>query len=302
MFSTSMLSDSVVAIVGMGLMGGSLGMALCRSNACKEVRALVRGQETAEASMSLNAAHVAGQDPATILSGADLVVFATPVRSIERQISQFSDYFDPGTVVTDMGSVKRGISRIMRSLPQHVYAVGGHPMCGKETSGIQAADPDLFLNKVWVLTPVNDNDTRALSAISNLIEASGAKKVVMSPDDHDAVVAAISHLPYLMASTLVAVAEKSAHSQPAVWDLASSGFRDTSRVASGDLNMIMDILCSNKDNIIPVLETARNHMKKIIELLSSGQEDSLREVLSEVRQRRRNMFLPSISEEKLVCS
>jgi prephenate dehydrogenase len=274
----------------MGLMGGSLGMALFKTGACKEVRALVRREETAREAISLRAAHVASQDRADALLGADLVVMATPVRTIERQVSQLAEFIPHGATVTDMGSVKGAIVEAMKKLPNGVHAVGGHPMCGKEISGIHAADPGLFENKVWVITPLPESDPEAVGLVIEMAQAVGARPVVMSAEEHDVTTACISHLPYLLASTLVGVAEETSEEEDAVWELASSGFRDTSRVAAGDLTMMMDILCANSENVLLMLDRAGRKLTRFRELLLRRDEEELKRELSRVRERRAGMF------------
>jgi len=284
------LRESVVTIVGMGLMGGSLGMALVRENACRHVRALVRREETARDAVSLRAAHDAVQDPQDALNDSDLVVIATPVRTIERQVSELAAFMRPGSVMTDMGSVKRTIVDAMKRLPQDVRAIGGHPMCGKETSGIQSADPDLFRDKVWVMTPVNEGGEAARDLVTEMIASVAAKPVMMPAEEHDVAVACISHLPYLLACTLVGVAEETGKDSAAVWELASSGFKDTSRVAAGDLTMMMDILSANTENVLLMLGRAGSKLARYTELLLRGHEEELTRELAEARDRRTGMF------------
>jgi len=272
-------------------MGGSLGRSLVRRRLCREVRALARRQEAADAAIAFQAADIAGTEPEGILSNVDLLVLATPVRTIEAQIGSLSRYLKSGAVITDMGSVKSGIVRAMDDLPSRVHGVGGHPMCGKETAGIEASDPDLFLGKVWVLTPQANTDGKALNLVQELASAVGAKPLIMSAEDHDKVVACVSHLCYMLAATLVAVAEEAATELPAVWTLASSGFRDTSRVAAGDLTMMTDILSANKANVCQMLAKTRSRIDLFMDLLERGDERLLKAALADVRARRAAMFV-----------
>jgi prephenate dehydrogenase len=164
-----------------------------------------------------------------------------------------------GAIITDMGSVKRNIMQAMEQLPPHIGAVGGHPMCGKETPGLQASDPDLFRGKAWVLIRPNQTHPEALELIEEMVTVVGAQPLLMSADDHDLIAACVSHLPYVLAATLVAVAEETALEKPDVWSLASSGFRDTSRVAGGDLTMMMDILAANRDSRLRMVSGDHDH-------------------------------------------
>jgi prephenate dehydrogenase len=284
-------SECVVTIVGMGLMGGSLGMALVKADACKEVRALVRREEAMREAVEMKAAHSASRDPRTALSGAHIVVAATPVLAIERQLAHLAEFMDPSAILTDMGSVKGAIVEAMQRLPQSIRAIGGHPMCGKEISGIRAADTGLFRGKVWVITPTSNGDSEAAALVTEMVRAVGAIPLVMSPDEHDMITACISHLPYLLASALVGVAEETSQENAGVWDLASSGFRDTSRVASGDLTMMMDILVSNRENILLMLKRTTRVLNRFMDLLAREDEVELKRELSRTRERRSGMFV-----------
>jgi prephenate dehydrogenase len=285
------LKKSVITIVGLGLMGGSLGKTLVRGKICREVRALVRRDSAAHEAVRSGVVHLAGSDGQSIIDGADIVIFAVPVRTIESQVKEFEKFYRKGAVITDMGSVKAGIVKSMESLRDDVIPVGGHPMCGKEKAGLENADPELFKNKVWALTPCARTTSEAMDLLSDLITAVGARLLIIDPEDHDRAVACISHLPYLMASTLVAVTERSAPECPAVWELASTGFKDTSRVAAGDLNMMLDILVENKTNLLELIDRACDQFGILRELILSNDEESLRGYLEKIKLRRSGMFL-----------
>ncbi len=274
----------------MGLMGGSLGKALVRGAECKEVRALVRREQAADQAVGVGAAHRAGIDPEGLLGSADLVVLASPVRTIERQVAELHRFMKPGAVMTDVGSVKTGIVKVMDALPDHLHAIGGHPMCGKERSGLAAADPDLFRDRVWVLTPSKKTNGEALRQVEAVIEFVGARKVILDARSHDIAVSCISHLPYLLAATLVGVAEDSAKHRPELWKLAAGGFRDASRVAASDLTMMIDILAANRHNTVRMLKRASRRIERMIQLMNQKNEDDLRNMLSKARERRMSMF------------
>jgi prephenate dehydrogenase len=284
------LPDARITIVGLGLMGGSLGKALVRAAACRQVNGLVRREAAAKEAVAVGAAHIAGTDPQLLLGEADLVVLATPARTIEEQISTLFPFMKTGAVITDMGSVKRNIMTAMEQLPSHIEAVGGHPMCGKETPGLQASDPDLFRGKVWVLVRATQTNPPALGLVEELVRTVGAQPLFMAADDHDLTAACVSHLPYLLAATLVAVAEETARERPEVWTLASSGFRDTSRVAGGDLTMMMDILAANRDSVLQMLEKAQRIIKGFTRSMAGQDESGLHKALSDIHDRRASMF------------
>jgi len=289
------LSDATVTIVGLGLMGGSLGKALVGSGACRQVRGLVRRLAVARDAVALGATHLAGMDAEQLLDGADLVVLATPVRTIERQIAMLHPFMKAGAILTDMGSVKRNIVHAMEQLPPHIKAVAGHPMCGKETPGLRASDQDLFREKVWVLIRSKQTDPIALELVEEMVRSVGAQALFMSAEDHDLVAACVSHLPYVLAATLVSVAEETALGLPDVWNLASSGFRDTSRVAGGDLTMMTDILAANRDSVLQMLETAQRILKGFAGAIADTDETGLHKALASIRARRSAMFVEQSS-------
>jgi prephenate dehydrogenase len=284
------LAESTVAIVGLGLMGGSLGMALVRAGACREVRAIVRREEATEAALAAGAAHRADTRPEKLLADADLLVLATPVRTIQEQVSQMARYLKDGAVLTDLGSVKRNVIQAMADLPPHIHPVGGHPMCGKEVSGLDAADPDLFHDHVWVVTPLDRTPSLAMALVGEMVEVLGARPVIMAAQTHDTIVACISHLPYMLATALVSVAEDVSADLPAVWTLAAGGFRDTSRIAASDVTMMMDILAANNDQVRTMLVRARDSIQEFIDLLESGDLGTLSRKVQVTRDRRRGMF------------
>ncbi len=265
-------------------------MALIRAGACKEVRALVRREEAVDEVFAWGASNVAGTNARQLLEGADLVVLATPVRTIESHVSELHRFVKSGATITDMGSVKTGIVKAMDNLPPHVRALGGHPMCGKETSGLVSADPTLFRDRVWVLTPSKRTDTGALSLVEAMIEATGARGMVMDAENHDKAVSCISHLPYVLATTLMGVAKDAATDLPEIWDLAADGFRDTSRIAASDLTMMVDILAANRENVLHMLHRASGAIDRIAQLVTTKNEEGLRNMLGEIRNRRTRMF------------
>jgi prephenate dehydrogenase len=221
-----------VAIIGLGLMGGSLALALKQRNICTEVVALVRRVEAAQEAIAAGVTDFATTDPAQALPKADLIIFTTPVRTIIRQLGQFAPFYQPGAVITDMGSTKQEIVRSMDALPSGVHPVGSHPMCGKEQAGLDAAEAKLYEGAPWIVTPLERTPPDATRLIFELAEAVGAKPRLLAPDRHDKLVAAISHLPHALATTLVLTAQQEAEDDPVVWEVAASGFRDTSRSAS----------------------------------------------------------------------
>jgi prephenate dehydrogenase len=284
------LKDKQVCIVGLGLMGGSFGMALRRAGAVREVVGVVRRPEAAGEVIALGAVDRATLDGPATVTEADIVVLCTPVRTIIRQIGDLGPYLRPGAVLTDMGSTKRAICRAMEALPDGVQPVGAHPMCGKETAGIAAAQPDLYRGKVWVVSPLPRSSPEAMATVEALGQVVGSRVIRLEPDRHDRLVAAISHLPYLLSCGLVAAADVLAQHDPAVWQVAASGFRDTSRLAASDVSMLLDILLTNREPVLAMVERFQAHLDALADLLRRGDESSLAAELERIQRIRRARY------------
>ncbi len=269
------LADCRIAIVGLGLMGASLAMDLMQNNLCREVRGVARRTSTVLDAFFARAVYLATNDVHTGVLGADIVILATPVRTIVDQINEIAPTLWPGTIVMDMGSTKGEICAALDTLPLHIQPIGGHPMTGKETAGFEAAELNLYRNATWVLTPLTrtTSDTVALSL--ELVEAVGARPVVLPPERHDNLVAAISHLPFLAASALVHTTVETGMRDPKVWELAAGGFRDTSRVAASDTRMFLDILMTNQPAVLAQLDNYMGQLGELRTLLESGNEAEL---------------------------
>ena len=221
---------------------------------------------------------------------ADLIVLATPVRTILELVPQVGALATSGCLLMDMGSTKAKIVEAMEALPPHLQAVGGHPMCGKEASGLEVAEADLYQGATFVLTPLRRTRPEALTLAQELVETVGARSVLMDAERHDRLVAAVSHLPYLLSVGLVAAAEEVAAEDELVWELAASGFRDTSRLAASDVTMMLDILLTNRAAVGETLSRFANQLNAIAHLLEADDEKGLRSSMEQVRKRREGMF------------
>lgn len=278
-----------VAIVGMGLMGGSLGLALRERRPTIHVTGIVRRVEQVERCVALGASHAATTDMAAGVADADLVVLSTPVRTLMAQIPEVARRMQPGAVLTDMGSTKAAVMRAMAQIPWSIQPVGGHPMCGKEVAGLEAADPNLYQGATWPLTPLERTDRAATAGVKALVEAVGGRPVMLEADRHDRLVAAISHLPYLLAVSLVEVADEMADEDDLVWSLAASGFRDTSRLAASDLAMMLDILATNRRYVAAMATRLHRRLGQLVTALEAGdvaEAADLQPRLAEAREKR----------------
>jgi prephenate dehydrogenase len=283
------LGEARVAIVGLGLMGGSLGLALRQRRSCREVTGIARRQETVPLALAMGAVDRATTDLAAGVADADIVVLATPVRTILRQIPLLGSFLSPPCVVLDMGSTKSAICRALAALPDGLQPVGGHPMCGKESAGIEVAEATLYEGKTFVLTPLPRTSAQAVALAASLATAVGSRVIFLEPERHDRLVAAISHLPYLLSTALVATAEGVGQADDAVWKVAASGFRDTSRLAASDVTMMLDILLTNREAVLAMIEAFQGHLRSLAEHLQANDEAGLRALLEAARARRSKM-------------
>jgi len=262
------LKEMQVTIVGLGLMGGSLALALrgkvarisgVDRDATIAIRA-VRGGIVQAATTSL----------AEGLAGADLLLLATPVRAIIELLAALP-HLRPhdGCMVLDVGSTKREICAAMSQLPTRFAAMGGHPMCGKESAGLAEADAQLFQGQTFVLSPpTSEPDPTLLPLAIELVHAIGAAPVVISPEHHDALAALTSHLPFLLAATLMKQAAQSASEDPLIWPVSSSGLQSMTRLAGSNPQMMADILATNREPILTALHAFQSELEALILLLS----------------------------------
>jgi prephenate dehydrogenase len=284
------LAEAQVTIVGLGLMGGSLAAALSGAGACRQVVGVARRRSTLATAEELRFIHKGTTDLHEGVCDADVVILATPVRDILNRIEAIGHLLKPGCVLMDIGSTKRAISEAMATLPLHVQPLGGHPMCGKETSGLTMAEPDLFRDKVFVLSPLPRTAPQALALAQDLVRAIGARPLILDPERHDRLVAATSHLPYLLAVTLVRVAEGFAQEDNLLWRLAASGFRDTSRLAGTDITMMLDIIATNRGPILQALGRAQAELSALAQCLEQDDLGSLERALTTARTRRMEVY------------
>jgi len=285
-----MLQEKRIAVVGLGLMGGSMAGALRMRQVCQEVIGIAHRPETAAQALERGLVDRATTDLAAGVSNADIVILATPVRTIIKLLHEIGRLVGPGCLIMDLGSTKTAIIQAMSALPDHVQPVGGHPMCGKETAGLEAAETTLYQDKLFLLVPGRQTGPRAMELACSLVQAIGAHPLILTPEEHDRLVAAVSHLPYLLAVALVATAEDLSVEDGRVWEIAASGFRDTSRLAASGVRMMLDILLTNRDAVQEMVKRAQNHLSRLAGLMAQGDEETLCRVLDAVQQRRKELF------------
>jgi prephenate dehydrogenase len=275
------------AIVGLGLMGGSFALKLKAQDEKRKIIGITRSRATLDAALECGAIDRAS-DQLDAARDADLVVLATPVRTILQQLTQLAAIAKDGALLLDMGSTKRAIVRAMDDLPERLFAVGGHPMCGKEVGGFGAADATLYQNKVFVLTPTARSTPGAMNRARAVAETLGSRVIELDAALHDEMVAAISHLPYVVAANLVTTVVNQSHADDLLMQLASSGYRDTTRLAASDVTMMLDILLTNSENIADLMRQYSRAFGELADAISKGDEKTLRAVLERAAHERQN--------------
>ncbi|MCD6165655.1 prephenate dehydrogenase [bacterium] len=264
---------SRITIVGTGLIGGSFGLALKRKQVVTTVYGIDR-PEVIQKALDIGAVDI-GFDSAklaTILPQAELVILATPISQILADIPLIAKIISPGTLVTDVGSTKRQIVETAdHHFPTGRWFIGGHPMTGSEKRGIDAADPFLFENATYVLTPGKSSDSPKVQKLANLLEYLGAKTVFLDPTTHDEIAAGVSHLPQFIAVALVNLIAEKNQENPYYLRLAAGGFRDITRIASSPYEIWHDICQTNAQKISQFIDRFINKLSQLKTLLETNQ-------------------------------
>ena len=279
----AMLSEIRVVIVGLGLMGGSLARALR-----PHVRCLIAIDRSEATRSQIVAEGIADEARAELdgmqLTRQDLVILATPVSNIIYHIRMLPRLAPRGCMLMDIGSTKLDICLAMNDLPGWFQAIGAHPMCGKEVSGYANSSAELYQNQTFILTPTVRTTPHLQELLLEIIKVVGAVPVTLPPKEHDQTVALISHLPYLLAATLMQQASMAAetYADPnVVWHVSASGFRDTSRVSGSSPAMMRDILLTNQQAVLQQLLRYQRELSNVIDMVNDGDPDRVAKWLSE---------------------
>ncbi len=265
------------AIVGVGLIGGSVGLALRARSGCSRVVGVGRSPDALEAALRRGALDEAATDLAAGLRGADLVVLAAPVRACIGLLPAVAAAVGPDAVITDVASTK---AEIVAAAPPGPAFVGGHPLAGSERSGIEAASADLFEGATWVLTPGGATATWAVERVAALAAGLGARPVVMDAATHDRRVAAVSHLPQAVAVALAAAVPVEA------LPLAARGFRDTTRLADSSPEVWNDVFATNRDNVVAMIAAMEDVLGELRAAIAGGDEAAVAAIFVRAAARR----------------
>lgn len=267
-----------VVIIGLGLIGGSLGLVIKDKRLAKEVIGISRRKSTIQKALAMKAVDNVTLDLKKGVKGADLVIIAAPVFKIVSIAKIIAPLLKKGAILTDAGSTKRYIvSNIEKIVPGGLYFVGSHPMAGSEKSGVVHADKNLFKGAFCVLTKTKNTNPTALNKIKRFWSGLGMKVVIMSPKEHDKAVSRISHLPHSVAISLVNSLGQ------ADLRLAAGGLKDTTRIASGEAELWKDIFLTNRENLIKDIRVFRKELSKVEYALKNNGGARLLKILSKAK-------------------
>jgi prephenate dehydrogenase len=276
-----------VALIGVGLLGGSLGLALRKHRLAKSVVGFVRRKASEAECKKLKAVNLATRDLRRAVQDADLVVLCTPIAQMRLLVQQMLPALKRDAIVTDVGSVKASVVRDLESLVAGAggHFIGSHPMAGAEKTGVAYARENLFENAVCVVTPTRKSDLKALRKIERLWSSVGCRLLTLTPAVHDELVSRSSHLPHLVAAGLANLVLDPRHSkeQPA---LCANGFRDTTRIASGSPEMWRDIAMANRRNVSHAVDTFIRDLRRFRLALAKGDAKAITRFFEQAKQRR----------------
>ena len=292
-----------LTIIGLGLIGGSWGMALKRVKPEIEICGVDVDQEAIKIGQETRAIDWGTTDIVAGVADADMVVIATSIYATIQVIKRIVPYLKEGCILTDVASIKGNIvSAIDEVLPRTIYYIGGHPMAGSHSKGIIGADSYLFENAVYILTPTANTNGASLENLSQLVQALGAKVLYLSPEEHDLKVAAISHLPHVVASALVNSVGKLEEEEEGVLKLAAGGFRDITRIADSQPEMWRDIFLLNRASVLSMLTRFKEAITDLEEKIIKEEEEDLHQLLWQAKNWRSQVpakikgLLPKIYE------
>jgi len=280
-----------ITIIGLGLIGGSIGLALKQNNTTVEVVGYSRTPQTISLAYQCGAIDRGEPELLDAIANATIVIIATPVLTIKEILSKIGLHLPSGCVVTDTASTKEDIMKWAEEyLPVTASFIGGHPMAGKEQNGILAAEPGLFQQHTYCLVKGAQSHPEAVDTMLEMVNLLGAKPLFIDAAEHDKFVAGISHLPFLLS-----VALTQATTQKTYWNkmskLAANGYRDLTRLASGDTQMYRDICLTNQANITSWIDDYIAVLRQIRESIDSWQIQELEDILTQAKNTRENWLL-----------
>jgi cyclohexadieny/prephenate dehydrogenase len=281
-----------IALIGIGLIGGSIALEARKRGLARSIVAATRSAETAATANRLKLTDHCGTDIAAAVKDADLVVVCTPVGACGPAARAMAPALKPGAIVSDVGSVKQTVIADMAPhLPKNVHFVPAHPVAGTEHSGPEAAIYDLFQGRWCILTPLPDSDAKAVDRLQAFWEALGSNVNRLDPANHDRVLAITSHLPHLIAYTIVGTADDlGGHLNSEVLKYSAGGFRDFTRIASSDPTMWRDVFLNNREAVLEVLQRFQEDLFYLQRAIRWGEGDKLFDLFTRTREIRRALI------------
>lgn len=276
-----------VCIIGTGLIGGSLALAIRQAGFCREIIGAGRTESTLIKAVELGVIDRYDTSIANAVAEADIVVVSVPLGSMRAVFEQVNSGRKDTTIITDAGSAKQSVIRDAESVfgPDFLNFVPGHPIAGTEQSGVAAAFPELYRKRRVILTPTQSTSSAALDKVRAMWQAAGAEVETMSAEHHDLVLAGTSHLPHLLAFGLVDCLNN-LEDIDEIFRFAAGGFRDFTRIASSDPVMWRDICLSNRVEVLAMMKRYRDEMDKMYKALEAGDGETLREIFERAKKAR----------------
>ena len=280
-----------LALIGFGLIGGSIARAARAQGLVGEIVTTARSEKTRARVKQLGIVDAVVQTNIEAVKGADLVILCIPVGACGPVAHEIAAHLAPGAIISDVGSVKGAVVRDMAPhLPQNIHFVPAHPVAGTEHSGPDSGFAELFINRWCILTPPAGTDPGATEKLRAFWAAIGAKVEIMTPDHHDLVLAITSHLPHLIAYTIVGTADELAQvTSSEVIKFSAGGFRDFTRIAASDPTMWRDVFLANKEAVLEMLGTFNEDLSKLTRAIRRGDGEALFEHFTRTRAIRRGI-------------
>ena len=281
-----------VCIVGLGLIGGSIGLAIKRSNISNQITGYARSNSTLERAIELGLVDSVKDNLKDAVNNSDLVILATPLSTFRELVEEMSPFLKKGCIITDTGSAKLSVIEELKGiLPNGIEFVPGHPIAGTEESGPDAGFAELFDNRWCILTPTEDNSSNAVDLVKGFWESIGSKVEIMDPMHHDKVLAITSHIPHLIAFNIVGTANNLANvTEKEVVKYSAGGFRDFTRIAASDPKMWSDIFTYNSDAVLEMLDLFSNDLAKLKAAVIKKDSDLLFSNFEKTREVRKNII------------
>jgi len=282
-----------VTIVGVGLLGGSAGLALKADNPSIRIAGVGRRQASLDRALAAGAIDTAHLDAAEAVGRTDLVLLATPVGAFERHLRAIAPALRRGAIVTDVGSTKAGVVRAAGRTLGHERFVGSHPMAGSEQKGVSFARADLFAGATCILTPTSKTPARVTRRVEALWRRMGMRTLRTTPAAHDRAVARVSHLPHAVAALLMRLPGRRE------LDVSATGFRDATRLASGDPEMWRDIFLTNRKQVLAALDDFDEALMALRDLVEIGEPKAIERFFAAAKKRRDATILRRITDRRV---